>query len=365
MDRIAFYAPLKSPDHPVPSGDRELALGIQAALIRNNLGLGVELVSQLRCYDARGDSNVQQQLILDANQEIDRILSDPQARSYQSWVTYHNYYKAPDLIGPTVCEQLNIPYILIEASIATVRRQGPWAEFARRSDSACASATLILYLTERDRVALIDHQQPEQKILHFPPFLILDKLPDLKPAGDRAAQPEILSVGMLRGGDKFNSYEIIADVLPRLKTRDWRLSIVGDGSAKEEIETLFTKFGESVIFRGRLEREQVDDAYQRAQVFLWPGVNEAFGMVYLEAQAMGVPVVAQDRVGVRDVIAPANTLVPVNDHALLAQQVDTVLESAKLRQTMGDAGRAFVRDSHLLTSAAEKLSEHLRSVLPK
>ena len=49
--RIGFYAPLKAPDHPVPSGDRQMARHLMAAL--GAAGHGVELVSRLRSFAPR------------------------------------------------------------------------------------------------------------------------------------------------------------------------------------------------------------------------------------------------------------------------------------------------------------------------
>jgi hypothetical protein len=46
---VAFYAPLKPPDHPVPSGDRRMARALIAALTL--AGCPVELASRLRSYD--------------------------------------------------------------------------------------------------------------------------------------------------------------------------------------------------------------------------------------------------------------------------------------------------------------------------
>ncbi|WP_199699382.1 hypothetical protein [Oleomonas cavernae] len=53
---IAFYAPLKSPDDPVPSGDREMARLLFAALAR--AGYAPELASRLRLYNGRGDADL-------------------------------------------------------------------------------------------------------------------------------------------------------------------------------------------------------------------------------------------------------------------------------------------------------------------
>jgi len=54
--RIAFYAPMKPPDHPVPSGDRRMARLLLAALRRG--GHQVSLASRIRARDGTGDREV-------------------------------------------------------------------------------------------------------------------------------------------------------------------------------------------------------------------------------------------------------------------------------------------------------------------
>ena len=162
MGQIAYYAPLKSPHHAVPSGDREIARSVMRALEMNALGLDVVLASELRSYDGRGDVSVQSEIKLRAAAEAERLLMS--GKDWTAWVTYHNYYKAPDLIGPAVCERLGIPYLLIEASISKRRLNGPWSDFAERSDFATSAADVVFYLTERDSVALKEFQSLTQKL---------------------------------------------------------------------------------------------------------------------------------------------------------------------------------------------------------
>ena len=336
-----------------------MAQSIMAALSMNAENLPVVLASQLRCYDGQGDALAQENIRAQAEVEVERLLDS--SYKWQAWVTYHNYYKAPDLVGAAVSKRLKIPYLLVEASIAKSRLQGRWSGFAASADSATKDADVIFYLTERDHSALAEHQPEKQKLLHLPPFLNQTELP----AVQRSATPanELLSVGMHREGDKLESYRIIAKALAFLQSPDWRLSIVGDGPARRDIESMFAAYGTRVRFLGELDRCAVTAAYQEASVFLWPGVNEAFGMVYLEAQAAGLPVVAQDRAGVREVIASTQSLVPEGDPSLLAQAIDKLFSNPAYYQSLSQTGVEFVRNKHLLGAAADTLSEQLSAVL--
>lgn len=269
------------------------------------------------------------------------------------------------------CANEKIPYFLIEASIARSRLSGPWSGFAASADAATKAADVVFYLTEKDRAALEKYQSEKQELVYLAPFLNQTRLnqASLKKIESPAMQPtqgvkiKLLTVGMHRFGDKLASYRIIADALPYLQTPDWQLSIVGDGPARADIEKMFAVYGGQVKFLGQLDRVAVAEAYQRASVFVWPGVNEAFGLVYLEAQAAGLPVVAQDRAGVREVIASPQSLVPEGDPQSIARAIYSLLGDASQYQSVVQAGQDFVRNRHLLGAAAHTLSEQLSRVL--
>ncbi|GAA6165746.1 glycosyltransferase family 4 protein [Pelagimonas sp. KU-00592-HH] len=355
MARIAFYAPLKSPNHPNPSGDREMARGIMDALADPARDCTVVLVSELRSYDGKGDSAVQAALFKDAEAEAERLIA---LGGWSAWVTYHNYYKAPDLIGPKVAAALNIPYIQIEATRAYKRLDGPWDQFARAAHAASDQAQAIFHVTERDGVSLLEHAPEDQRIAHLHPFLRRDDLPVHQMPSDRT----ILCLGMMRPGDKLASYTVAAEVLKHLKTPDWRCEIVGDGTARAEVEALFAPFGDRVTFLGKLEGPAKDAAFDRASVLLWPGVNEAFGMVYLEAQAAGVPVVAENRPGVRDVL-PNAAMVSEGDITAMATAIDRLWGARHYWASRATQARAFVQQNHLLPAARKTLWDVLETLM--
>ena len=149
---LAFYAPLKAPTHPVPSGDRAMARALTAAL--EMAGYTVSLASGLRLYDGAGDAAHQDIILAKAETEIARLCAAPEAQQWRAWVTYHNYYKAPDLIGPRVAHALNIPYFQVESTRARKRLTGPWARFAAAPEAASDAAHAIFFLTHRDAETL-------------------------------------------------------------------------------------------------------------------------------------------------------------------------------------------------------------------
>ena len=202
--RVAFYAPMKPPHHPVPSGDREIARNLMGLF--SSSGTDVQLVSDLRIYDKHGSTEVQATLRQCAEAETERLIREmPEA---DLWVTYHNYYKAPDLIGPAVAGARGIPYAQIESTRARKRLTGPWAGFAQAAEAACDAAQVIFYLTANDLITLKRHKVTGQRLIHLPPFLPAETLPE---ASDCSGP--MLTAGMMRAGDKLASFRVIADHL--------------------------------------------------------------------------------------------------------------------------------------------------------
>src|SRR5262245_49646293 len=99
--RIAFYAPLKSPDHPLPSGDRQMARLLVMAMER--AGHQVELASALRSFSSRPEPDHYAAVSEKAAAEIARLSAAwRESGAPDLWFCYHPYYKAPDLFGPAL-----------------------------------------------------------------------------------------------------------------------------------------------------------------------------------------------------------------------------------------------------------------------
>jgi hypothetical protein len=352
MTPVAFYAPLKAPDHPVPSGDREIARGLMMALSR--AGFEPELASDLRLLDIAGDADRQATLADQARALLPDLISRGRRARWRFWLTYHNYYKAPDLLGPAVTRSLGIPYLQVESTRARKRLSGPWARFARAAEDAADAAQTILYFTTRDAEALAAHAPPNQHLVRLRPFLLRDDLP---PVSTRTGP--MLTAAMMRPGDKVESYRLVAGTLAILQG-DWKLDIAGDGAARAEVARLMQPFGDRVQFLGRLDKKEMEERYRHASLLFWPGVNEAIGLTYLEAQAAGIPVLAQDRPGLREVLAQGT---PAPDPHTGPAGLAVALQRLRANPPDAETLREHVHRNHLLPAAASTLRTALRPLL--
>lgn len=356
--RIAFYAPMKPPDDPLPSGDRQMARLLVAAL--GHAGHRVELASHLVTWRPLPDADEDARLAVAAEAEIDRILGRAAAGERpELWFTYHLYHKAPDLLGPRVAAALGIPYVVVEASRAGKRARDAWAPRLAIVDAALAAADAVVAVHAEDAEGLAAIVGPDR--LHLmPPFL--DAAPFAAAGRGRVAEtvsPRLLAVAMMRPGDKARSYTLLADALGRLTGRLWTLDIVGDGRARPEVAAAFAEAGLAgrVSLRGAVRPTALPAIYAGADLFVWPAINEAYGMVFLEAQAAGVPVVGARRSGVAAIVRDGKTglLVPEGDAEAFAAAVAALLDDPARRAAMGKAAAAHVARNHDMPAGARRL----------
>jgi glycosyltransferase involved in cell wall biosynthesis len=356
--RIAFYAPLKPPDHPMPSGDRRIAQLFCEAL----RGTGHEpfLASRLRSYDGAGDPLRQARLGRIARGTAERLLrrwrQEPKAAP-ELWFTYHLYYKAPDWLGPAISTALGIPYVIAEASTAPKRAGGNWQVGHRAVEEALRGADAVLGLNPADRECVLPLLRDPRRWIALSPFLDIRRY-----CGRRARQPpsppRLITVAMMRHGDKLASYRLLGAALAELLDLPWSLDIVGDGPARAEVESALAPLDSRIRYRGALDEGGVAAAVAEADLFVWPAVNEAFGMALLEAQASGLPVVAGASGGVAGIVAAGETglLVLPGDVASFAAAVRRLVGDGGARAAMGAAACAKVEREHDLPAAAARLA---------
>jgi glycosyltransferase involved in cell wall biosynthesis len=375
---VAFYAPLKPPGHPVPSGDRRMARALMRALAGG--GHPVMLASRLRSYDRAGDPGRQERIRSLGDRLAARLLRRyrqlPADQRPCAWLTYHAYHKSPDWLGPKVTAGLGIPYLLAEASFAPKQRDGPWAIGHAATARAIGAADVVLALTSDDAECLAPLVRPPAELRRLLPFI--DPAPYRAAARERdlqrsacaarfgldVARPWLLTVAMMRDDVKRDSYCLLARALARLRDLRWQLLVVGDGPARPEVEALLCALGEDrVAFAGLVAEPALPALYAAADLFVWPAVREAYGLAMLEAQAAGLAVVAGREGGVAEVVADGRSgvLAPPRDPAALAAAVRDLLERPARCRALAAAAMSFVANERSIEQAAALLSAALEA----
>ena len=347
--RIAFYAPLKPPDHPVPSGERQIARLFLRAL--EAAGHEPFLASRFRTLDKRGCAGRQQRLRMIAGRLAGRL--ETRLPAFDIWFTYHLYYKAPDWLGPRLAAARGASYWVAEASHAPKRAGGPWDLGHRAAADAIGRADRLFCLNPNDRACLAPLSAPGRPgrpgalpgriglaggVLPGRPSRAGDGRDDarrrqaglLPPAGRGAGGAGRPALAAARGGRRAGAPARSRRRLPAGRTR----------------------------WLGRRSAAELPAILAGADLFVWPAAREAIGMALLEAAAAGLPVVASATGGVPAVVAHGETglLAPAGDAAAFAGCLRALLADPGRRRAMGRAARRRVLARHDIAQAAAALA---------
>ena len=371
--RVAFYAPLKPADHAVPSGDRQLARALLQALRAG--GHETFVASRFRSYDGAGDAIRQARLRKVGGRLARRLIARYRNAIVPPdvWFTYHVYHKAPDWLGPAVSRALDIPYVIAEASSAAKQRDGAWAIGYQGALAAIEAASAAVSFNPVDLAGIRRVRGIASADAFVPPFLDIAAFTELAAQGvadapERGTRVRLITVAMMRPGAKLASYRLLAAALARIPTGDWELVVAGDGPARAEVAAAFAPLPPGKVrFVGFQDAPRVAAWLRASDIFVWPAIDEAFGMAFVEAQACGLPVVAGDGGGVVAVVCSGRTglLVPVGDVGAFAAATGRLLTDAGLRQRLGQAAWAYVRAEHDLPVAAARIDAVLRNVIAR
>ena len=178
---------------------------------------------------------------------------------------------------------------------------------------------------------------------------------------EKRVQPFVwLAVGSLihRKG-----YDVLMDAFAQLEGGE-RLIIVGDGPEKERLHAQAKNLGigDRVRFKGMLDREAIASLMNESNAFVLPSRGETFGVAYIEAMAMGLPVVATPCGGPEHFVRPCNgLLVDIDNVEQLAKamrQMETTIE-----RYQPEAIRTYVQERFSAKAIAGQLEEIFEEVI--
>lgn len=167
----------------------------------------------------------------------------------------------------------------------------------------------------------------------------LDKLECKRKLGFSSSDKVVLFVGKMH---PYKDPLTLVRAFPHIlnEVGDTFLLMVGRGELLGEVKRIVKRLGlmGSVFIFGEVSRGFLEICYNAADVFVLPSVNEAFGIVLLEAMAHGVPVVASNSGACPEVIGDAGLLFSPGDHFDLADKILRLLTDEELVRRLGEVG---------------------------
>lgn len=349
---VALYAPFKPLDHPAPSGDRTIGRELAAVLEASGLDLAVPSRFRSRWLSARPA------LWLAAWAARRQALAAARRAGVRAWLTYHAYYKSPDVIGPYVARTLGIPYVVFQGIFSTKQRRSLKTRLGYELNRRALLAARLVFTNRRLDQENLGRLLPADRIAYVRPGIDPAAFAFDGPARRRLRQawgvgdaPVVVTAAMFRNDVKVKSLVYLLARLGELAREGlpFFLVLAGDGEMREFLAGLAAQeLPGRHRFLGLVPREELAAVYAAGDLFAFPGIRESLGMVYLEAQAAGLPVVALADGGVPEVVASGETglLTPPGDDAAHRRALARLLGDRELRRSMGEAAAASVRENH-------------------
>lgn len=329
---------------------------MQAMLIG---GHEVEVVSELRSFqrepEGSGDT-----LQAEAEVEKQRIATNWLGDGKPDiWFCYHPYYKARDLLGPDLCQRFGLAYVTAEASYSPKRNAMGWAQTqdALLADLSLAATNICFTTRDFDGLSKADQGL---RLAMLPPFIDASIFAKQSPSPTRY---RLATVAMMRRGDKMSSYAALAEALKLLPSDlPWTLDIIGDGPERGEAQNLFgTIDAGRIVWHGEQRPEAIAHILSNASIYVWPGHGEAYGLAYLEAQAAGLPVIAERIAGVPEVVKDGETgiLTQPSNVTAYSDAIVKLMTENELRHEMALKARHFA----CVERSIEQVAIMLNSIL--
>ena len=180
--------------------------------------------------------------------------------------------------------------------------------------------------------------------------------------------PVLLTVSRLV---EYKGIQRVIEAMPRIlhEIPNTRYVVVGDGGYRDELSRLAQESParDAIVFLGSVTDAQKFACYDRCAVFVMPSEEEGFGIVFLEANAFGKPVIGGDVMGVPEAIVNGETglLVDPYDVDAIADAVIRLLRDPGEARRLGENGRRRVEREFTWRASAERFLTLTRRAVPR
>lgn len=288
-------------------------------------------------------------------------------------VAYTAMRERPDVV-------LSMHIVTSPVSTLLARSLGiPFVQYVHAKEIGVRPALARFALTRADRVIAVSRYTRELALgagARADRIVIINPGVDVvRPVVTGGERPPAGVLTVSRLDDRYKGHDVVMRAFPlvRAKVPQARWRIVGDGPLRPILEDRAVAVGleGSVDFCGRVSDEVRDHEFERARVFCMVSrlpaagfAGEGFGIVYLEANAHGLPVVAGAVGGATDAVVDGETglLVDPQDHVAVAEALITLLRDPAMAERLGHAGAIRARKMSW-DAASRRVEEELESLI--
>jgi glycosyltransferase involved in cell wall biosynthesis len=235
------------------------------------------------------------------------------------------------------------------------------------------AAADVLLASSRDYVERSSFRNVANRVVELPFGVDVTRFSPGASERDRFGIPQGAPLVLFVGGmDSAHAFKGVPELLRAMADLpDAHLLLVGEGGLRPSYERLARDLGMTARchFVGAQKDDALIAAYRSADVLAFPSLSaaEAFGLVAVEAQACGTPVIASNLPGVRTVVADGETgiLVPAGDVKALHFALVRILSDRTLRNRLSSAARDRVETRFAWTTHMDGLVEVYQRMMEK
>jgi len=285
----------------------------------------------------------------------------------------HAHFGPGGAFALPLAQRLGLPLIVtyhgIDATIKDefARRFFSFRFYLRRKEILKHEARLFIAVSNFIKDKLVNQGFPEEKIVVH--YIGVDTQ-FFTPDPFVVREPIVLFVGRLVE-NKGCAHIIRAMAEVQAEMPGVELVVIGDGPLRSKLESMARELPGRWRFLGTQSQDTIREWMNRATVFSVPsitvesGASEGFGMVFAEAQAMGLPVVSFATGGIPEAVAHGKTgfLAPEGDTKRLASYILQLLSNKELWQKFSTEGQKRAREHFDLRKQTKKLEEIYKEVI--
>ena len=173
--------------------------------------------------------------------------------------------------------------------------------------------------------------------------------------------------------EKKNGVDVLIKSIKELRITDYELNfkliVVGGGSMEEKLKKLAKDLGieDRIEFIGNVIPEKVNEYLVQADIFVRPSRSEGLGNAFLEAMAMGLPVIGTPVGGISDFLYDNETglLCTVDDPSDLAEKITLLMQDDNLYKKLSENGRKLVMEKYQWDSISIKMAGIFNGLVEK
>ncbi|MDZ7579471.1 MAG: glycosyltransferase [Deltaproteobacteria bacterium] len=219
------------------------------------------------------------------------------------WLTYHAYYKGPDVIGPTVSARTGVPYVIFQGAYATKRRRDPRTLAGFWLNRRALKAARHVFVNKQIDFINLKRLLPPERVTYVSPGIFPQDFSFSEAARRELRRqwrvddtPVVLTAAMFRPGVKFQGLSGVIRACGRLgrgTVYEFRFVVVGDGRQKNCLSQHLAQaeLPDKVHFARQVSRTDMYRYYSAGVIFsqFLPQIGEPLEMVFLGSPALPWP----------------------------------------------------------------------------